>query len=62
MFTLQNLNVVRIVASEREKNILLSQGFKLVVEEVKVKTIEHKLAEQEEVKEVPVKKSRKGVK
>lgn len=45
MFTLQRLNVVRIVATEAEKLKLISQGFKEIVEEIKeeVKEVEEKV-------------------
>lgn len=41
-FTVQKLNVVRIVATEAEKLKLISDGFKEIVEEVKeeVKKVE----------------------
>lgn len=42
MFTLQRINVVRIVATEREKLKLISEGFKEIVEE-EVKEIEEKV-------------------
>lgn len=35
MFTLQRINVVRIVATEHEKANLIAEGFKEIVEEVK---------------------------
>jgi len=35
LFTLKNLNVVRIVETERQKAILISKGFKELKEEVK---------------------------
>ncbi|MFT8312955.1 MAG: hypothetical protein ABF633_01725 [Clostridium sp.] len=36
MFTLQHINVVRIVATEKEKLELLHKGFKEIVEEAEV--------------------------
>lgn len=49
MFTLQKLNVVRIVETEREKAKLIAEGFKEVVEQ-----------EVEKVKEVIINKKLKG--
>lgn len=48
MFTLQNLNVVRIVATEKEKLELIHNGFKEIVEEVKeeVEKVEDKIEEK----------------
>mgnify|MGYP003365606014 CR=1 FL=1 len=45
MFTLQRINVVRIVATEAEKVKLISQGFKEIATEVKeeVKKVEEKV-------------------
>jgi hypothetical protein len=70
LITLQNLNVVRIVATERERDSLLSQGYILINEEVIVEPVVIPLAEVKqpdpviiaeapvESKAAPIKKSK----
>lgn len=56
MFTLKNLNVVRIVETERQKATLISQGFKELETEIKQ---EAKVIE-EDIKEEVKKDTKKG--
>lgn len=52
MFTLQNLNVVRIVTTEAEKQKLIKQGFKEITDEAKTEEVKLDEVKQEEVKNI----------
>jgi len=56
LFTLKNLNVVRIVETERQKAVLISKGFKELETEIKQKA---KVIE-EDIKEDIKKVTKKG--
>ncbi|WP_297428900.1 hypothetical protein [Clostridium sp.] len=62
MFTLQRMNVVRLVKSEREKNELLKKGFTLIEEVVKAKIEEVEEVVKTEIEEVENKTKSKASK